>query len=239
MRCVDVDLGFHAHPEASEGAHPGVVMIHDVWGLSDHPRDLATRLAGEGFSVLALDLYRDLPDATIEDPGRFIRDLSDPRVLGVIQAGVDFLAAHPSSSGRPVGVTGFCMGGMYALLAACSCRGLSAAVPFYGMLSYEHGMLRAPEGHDPARKPRQPLDAARGLGCPLLAFFGEEDPYIPMADVERLRTALAGAAHPAEVRTYPGAGHAFMNDTRPEAYRPEAAADAWRRTLAFLRERLG
>jgi carboxymethylenebutenolidase len=235
----DVDLGFFADPNASNGPHPGVVMIHDVWGLSDHTRDLAARLAGEGFAVLALDLYRDLPDAKIDDPARFIRELSDPSVLADIQSAIDFLAVDDATAGRPVGVTGFCMGGMYALLAACSCTGLSAAVPYYGMLSYEHGMLRPPGDADRTRKPRQPLDAAPELGCPLLAFFGEEDTFIPNEDVERLRSALSRAAHPFEIRTYPGAGHAFMNDTRPEAYRPEAAADAWQRTLAFLGEKLG
>jgi carboxymethylenebutenolidase len=244
MQRRDLDLGTLVHPDASEGdasegAHPGVVMIHDVWGLADHTRDLATRLAGEGFAVLALDLYRGLPDAKIEDPGRFIRELSDPSVLADVQTGIDFLASDPASAGRPVGVTGFCMGGMYALLAACTCSGLSAAVSFYGMLSYEHGMLRPPDGVDRSRKPRQPLDAAPELGCPLLAFFGEADRFIPLADVERLRGALSEAAHPSEVRTYPGAGHAFMNDTRPEAYHPEAAADAWRRSVAFLGARLG
>jgi carboxymethylenebutenolidase len=235
----NVDLGFLVHPERSDALCPGVVMIHDVWGLADHTRDVATRLASEGFAVLALDLYRALPDSKIEDPGRFIRELSDPDVLADIQSGIDFLAADGASANRPIGVMGFCMGGMYALLAACTCNGLSAAVPYYGMLSYEHGMLQAPGGADSMRKPRQPLDAIPDLGCPLLAFFGEDDTFIPLGDVERLRAALSGAAQPFDVQTYPGAGHAFMNDTRPEAHRPEAAADAWRRTLTFLGEHLG
>ena len=153
MHSHDVELGYLAHLGA--GSHPGVVMIHDVWGLTDHTRDLARRLAAEGFGVLALDLYRREPPAKIEDPGRWIRELSDPEVLTDIQAGVDYLAGEPPTAGRRVGVTGFCMGGMYALLAACGCRGLSAAVPFYGMLSYEHGMLHAEGGSDPVRKDRK------------------------------------------------------------------------------------
>jgi carboxymethylenebutenolidase len=129
------------------------------------------------------------------------------------------------------------MGGMYALLAACSCRGLAAAVPFYGLLSHEHGILHDPAGLDPERKPREPLAAAAALGCPLLAFFGEQDEFIAPADVERLRKALAGAAQPSEIVVYPGAGHAFMNDTRPAAYRPEIAQQAWQRCVEFLRGR--
>ena len=231
-----MDLGYLAHPAGS--AHPGVVVIHDVWGLSDHSRDIARRLAGDGFAALAVNLYRRLPEVKIEDPGRFIRGLSDPAALAEVQAAVDFLGAHPAVSGHRIAVVGFCMGGMYALLAAAACRGLSGAVVFYGLLSHEGGMLHAGEGLDPARKPREPVAAAAEIDCPLLCFFGEEDEFVPLADVGRLREALSGASHPADVVVYPDAGHAFMNDTRPAAYRPEAAADAWRRMLASFRERL-
>lgn len=237
MRTQDLDLGFLAEP--GSGPRPGVVMIHDVWGLADHTRDLAQRLAAEGFGVLAVDLYLALGPVEIEDPGRFIRALSDPEVLADLQAAVDSLAAHPACAGQKVGMAGFCMGGMYALLAACSVRGLGACASFYGMLSYEHGLLHDEAGLDPARKPRQPLDAVPDLGCPLLACFGDSDDFIPQSDVECLRERLAGTGERHEVVVYPGAGHAFMNDTRPAVYRPEAAADAWTRLVHFLREHLG
>jgi carboxymethylenebutenolidase len=127
---------------------------------------------------------------------------------------------------------------MYALLAACQCRGLSAVEPFYGLLSHQHGILHAPGGLDPLRKPVQPLDAAPDLHCPLLAFFGDQDEFIPRADIEQLRQKLAQADAPSEIVIHPGAGHAFMNDTRPDAFRPEIAKRSWERTLAFLREHL-
>ncbi len=236
MRTEDVELGAFAHPGG--GPHPGVVMIHDVWGLSDHTRDLARRLADEGFGVLALDLYRRLSDWKIENPGAWMRDLSDPQVLADVQAGVEFLGADPATAGRGVGVVGFCMGGTYALLAACGVRSLAASVPFYGLLSHEHGLLHAEEGLDPARKPRQPLDAVADLACPVLAFFGDEDEFVPRADVDLLAERLAASAHETDVVVYPGAGHAFMNDTRPDAYRPELAARAWPRMVEFLRKHL-
>ena len=205
-------------------------MIHDVWGLSDHTRDLAGRLAADGFAVLAVDLYRQLPKAEIAEPGAWIRDLSDAAVLEELQGGVDFLASG-AAAGRRIGVTGFCMGGMYALHAACRCSGLSAAVAFYGMLRYAGPLLEGKAG--PA-----PLEVATELRCPLLACFGGQDPYIPAADVEELETRLEAAGPSSEVVVYPEAGHAFLNDTRPDAYRPEAAADAWARMLAFFREQL-
>lgn len=232
----ELELGHLAHPE--EGPSPGVVMIHDVWGLSDHTRDLAGRLAAEGFAVLAIDLYRREREVKIENPGVWMRGLSDPVVLADVQAGIDGLSGHEASRGRRIGVTGFCMGGMYALMAACACRGLSAAAPFYGLLSHGHGILHDPDGLDPQKKPREPLDWAPELACPLLAFFGGRDEFIPDEDVRELERRLAQADPPHEIVRYPEAGHAFMNDTRPEAYRPDDAADAWRRLVGFLKEKL-
>ncbi len=228
-----LEIGHLVAPDA--GAHPGVVMIHDVWGLSDHTRDLARRLAGEGFCVLAIDLYRETGRPRITDPASalaWIRELPDPIVMQTLQEGIDFLAAHPCVGGAKLGITGFCMGGQYALLGACTCRGLGAAVVFYGMLAYAKGL-------DPAKKPRAPLDAVPDLTCPLLGLFGADDALIPVADVQELERRLAKTGRPYEVKIYAGAGHAFMNDTRPEMYRPEAAKDAWGSMVAFFREHLG
>jgi carboxymethylenebutenolidase len=234
----ELALGYLAHRAAD--AQPGVVVIHDVWGLSDHYRDLARRLAADGFAALAVNLYRRTPEPKISDPGAWIRGLSDVQVIADVQAAVDALAAHASVAGRRIGVVGFCMGGTYAIHAAASCHGLSAAVPFYGMLSHEHGLLAAPPGEslDPARKPRSPLDAARAVRCPLLGCFGADDPYVPTDDVQRFDENLDASAQPHEVIVYAGAGHAFVNDTRAEMYRPEAARDAWSRMLAWFRRYL-
>jgi carboxymethylenebutenolidase len=230
----DVELGFLARPE---GPAPAVVMVPDVWGLYDHYKDLARRLAGEGFAVLALDLYRRIGGkpsiSTPEEAMVWIDGLDDRQVLDDVQAGVDFLAAGPASSAGSarVGVTGFCMGGQYALLAACTCTGLSACAPFYGMVRYAGGL-------DPERKPRAPLEALIDLTCPVLGFYGAEDHLIPQDDVDALRAGLTASAHGGEVILYPGAGHAFMNDSRPPLYREDAARDAWPRLVGFLRERL-
>lgn len=237
MQTQDLSQGFLVRPDT--GRHPGVVMIHDVWGLSDHTRDLATRLAGEGFAVLAADLYRRKGDYEISDPGAWMRGLSDVEAITDLQECIDLLAADAAGTGL-VGITGFCMGGMYAFLAACDCTGLSAAVPYYGLLSYEHGLLADPAGgvRDTTRRPHDVLSAAPRLGCPTLGFFGEDDEFIPVSDVRALEERLAATAQPSELVLYEGAGHAFMNDTRPEAFRSEIAAKAWGRTVDFLRSTL-
>jgi len=238
VQTAELELGYQVEPDA--GPHPGVVIVPDVWGLSDHYRDLARRLAGDGFAALAVNLYRREKELRISDPGRWIRSLDDRQVLADVQAAVDQLAAAASAAGRRIGVTGFCMGGQYAIHAAAGCRGVAAAVPFYGMLSHEHGLLAPPAGEalDPARKPRSPLDAAASARCPVLGLFGRDDPFIPVDDVRAFERQLEKSGQPHEVVLYDGAGHAFLNDTRPEMYRPEAARDAWRRMLAWFRRHL-
>lgn len=232
MQTRETDLGYWARPDV---LRTGVVVIHDVWGLSDHYRDLARRLADAGHGALAVNLYRREPAVQITDPGSFIRALDDRRMLEEIQAGIDFATAEGCAR---VAVMGCCMGGQYTLLAAAGCTGLSAAVAFYGMLSDAHGLLAPAPGEsiDPARKPRTPLTAAPSLRCPTLAFFGAEDAFIPLSDVRAFESALR-AEH--RVVVYPGAGHAFLNDTRPELYRPDAARDAWSRMLDWLGAHLG
>ena len=234
MHSEETEFGFLCHPK-SGGPHPGVVMIPDVWGLAEHTRALALKLARERFAVLAADPYRLTGRGEFDDPTsamKFIATLSDPLLLKTLQQCIHFLKEQPSVRARRVGVTGFCMGGQYALLAACGCTGLSACAPFYGMVRYEEGL-------DPALKPRSPLDALANLTCPVLGFYGGEDAIIPLADVRALEAALKAAPHPGAVQRYAGAGHAFMNDTRPALYRAAAARDAFARLVRFLRDELG
>ncbi len=233
----EVELGTLARP-APDGRGgveplPAIVLIPDVRGLYDHFRELAARLGEAGFLVLAIDLYRRDGPPVISDVASalaWMRGLDDTAVLADVQAAIDFLAAHPDSSGR-VGVTGFCMGGQYALLAACSGRGLSACVAFYGMLTLAADV-------DRVKKPRSVLEAIVDLRCPVLGLYGDEDPLIPLDAVRALDAGLAASGQPGEVVVYPGAGHAFVNDTQPDRYRPEAARDAWARMLAFFRDQL-
>jgi carboxymethylenebutenolidase len=230
-RDADTLRGYAAWPDASAPV-PGVVLIPDVRGLSDHYRDVARRLAGEGFFTLAVDLYSREGAPVLADMDavfRWIEALPDRRVLGDVAAAVDVVAARPEVRGRGVGITGFCLGGQYALMAACTVPRLAACVSWYGMLRY---------AETNERKPESPLAMAPRLVCPYLGLFGEEDGLIPGRDVEELRGILGNAGKTFEIVTYPGAGHAFFNDARPDVYRPRAAADAWPRAVAFLRRHL-
>jgi carboxymethylenebutenolidase len=212
-------------------AAPAIVLVPDVHGLSDLYREIGARFAARGFTTLVVDLYTREGAPKLASPAeamRWIAKLADPRILGDLDAALAFLRSSGPAS-RKVGITGFCMGGQYALLAACSLRGLSACVSFYGMVRYS-------ETND--LKPRSPLDAARDLSCPYLGIFGEEDALIPLSDVRELGEKLDASRKTFEIKTYAGCGHAFLNHTRADAYRAEAAADAFGRAVAFFEAHL-
>jgi carboxymethylenebutenolidase len=207
---------------------PAVIIIHDVRGLTDHYRDIAGRFANEGFFALAIDLYSregapELPD--MEAVFEWLQQLNDRRVLADIDAAVRFLGTRPEVRARSVGITGFCMGGRYALMAACAVQKLAACVSFYGMLRS-------------ADKAEDPLRLAPNLSCPYLGLFGEQDALIPRSDIKELESVLRRTGKTFETKIYSDAGHAFFNDQRPDTYKPEAAKDAWARAITFFRAHL-
>jgi carboxymethylenebutenolidase len=211
---------------------PGLILIPDVRGLGQHFIDVAGRFAAEGFATLALDLYSRegapvLPD--VSAALAWMRNLPDKRVLADIGAAARYMSRVEGITIGRMGITGFCMGGQYALMAACSQAGFAACVSWYGMLRYTEKS---------ALKPHDPLDMADKLQCPYLGLFGAQDELIPATDVEELRRLLSRSGKEFEIQTYAGAGHAFFNDSRPEVFRPLAAADAWSRATAFLEKAL-
>lgn len=232
-----VELGHFHRPKHGESL-PSVVLVHDVWGPSEHSRSLASDLASEGFGVLEIDLYRALAPVEIVDPGAWIRSLSDPAILADLERGADWLSESPCGRGRKVGLVGVCMGGTFTLLAACLSDRFAAAAPFYGILSYDDGMLADPNGRDRTKKPLSPIEAAGRLCTPLRASFGREDGLVPQADVDRLEAALASSGQAFEIDRYADAGHAFLNRTRPDAYREQASRQAWARVIPFLHDHL-
>lgn len=223
---------FLARP-AGAGPWPALVVVHEVFGLTDWIRAACRRFAGEGFLALAPDLWardrgRGFPEGTddLRSLKAFVETVPDARMTGDLAGAARFLAARPDVRRDGVGTAGFCMGGIYAFHLACE-EGtpVRACVDFYGRLRYD---VSSPE------HPRAPLDRVRELRCPFLGIFGAMDSLVPLKDVLALKETLGGRG---SVIAYPRAGHGFLNETRP-SYREEEAKDAWHRAVLFLRERL-
>src|ERR1051325_3343260 len=209
--------GYLAGMEAG-AQRPGLILVHEWWGLTEHIRGIADRFAAEGFVVLAPDLYEGKVTKDAQEAGRLMQSLDQQKALATLDAAVSYLKQQPGVRGGAIGVTGFCMGGSFALLLACHNQAIRAAAPFYG---------DAP-----------PDDMLKQLNAPVLFIGAELDQWITTDKMERLRDALRRYGKEGEVLIYPGANHAFFNDTRPEVYNREAAEDAWRRVVSFLSEKL-
>ena len=213
---------FVAAPNTKE-RRPAVIVVQEWWGLTDHIKDIARRCASEGYVAIAPDLYSRLGHALTTDAGeagKLMNTLKQEDGLNDLNATVAYLKSVPEVDGTRIGVTGFCMGGSYALMLPCVNPAIKAAVPFYGQVP----------------NPDAPLQK---LACPVLYLYGEDDGWITKADVQRLAAALKKYNKPGEIKTYPGAPHAFFRDNDPSVYRPEAAKDAWERTKAFFKQHLG
>jgi carboxymethylenebutenolidase len=228
-------------PTDADEPVPGVVLVHEVFGLDAHVREVAERLAREGFAVIAPDLYSREgvpgPASTAEEPApewsaeeirAAVQSLPDRRALADLEAAAVALGDRDRVDRRRIAVLGFCMGGRLAFLAGCTSQRVAATVVFYGR-------PRQPELSE--TKPFDPMELVLNLDRPLLAFYGGRDAGISMEDVEALRRRLADASKDFEIEVYPEAGHGFFNDRRP-AYDRAAAEEAWERTLRFLRASL-
>jgi carboxymethylenebutenolidase len=224
--------GYLAVPVGEFTQRPAVLVLHEVWGLDDHIRSVARRIAGEGYVALAPNLFSregPPPGTTIEELRPFMFRIPDLRVVKDLEAGITFLRANPLVSQRPIGAVGFCIGGTWARMLAIREGSLAAVVDFYGRLRY-------PELSD--NKPFQPIDRVAEMCCPYLGLFGGEDPVIPSSDLEELRWRLESAHRAFDIKVYPGAPHAFFNDSRA-LYQDPPAEIAWRDTTKFLSQHLG
>jgi carboxymethylenebutenolidase len=214
----NVSLGYLSTPDS--GAGPGVVVIQEWWGLNSHIRDVADRFAAEGFVALAPDLYHGRIAREPDEAGKLMMALNIDTAAKDLRAAVEYLLGEGGAVGDRVGVVGFCMGGMLALYAGTVAPDqVGAVVDFYG-------------GHPNVRPDWSNLQA------PVLGLFGEKDGFVNAEAVRAVDEALTAAGKAHELHTYPDADHAFFNDERPEVYKPDAAADAWQRTLRFFRQHL-
>jgi carboxymethylenebutenolidase len=210
--------GYLAMASSDGVRNVGVVVLQEWWGLNDHVKDIVERFAAQGYHALAPDLYHGVIATEPDEAGKMLMGLN------VAQAAADMrgAVAHLRElTGKPVGIVGFCMGGALSLYAACdNPEGIGACVDFYG-------------GH-PAVKPNLAV-----LQAPVLGIFAENDGGVSPAVVKSLDEQLTTLGKEHDFTIYPGVGHAFFNNDRPQVYDAEASADAWGKTLAFFAKNLG
>lgn len=209
--------GYLAKPTVGE-FYPGVVLIQEWWGLVPHIKDVANRFARQGFVTLAPDLYHGREASEPDEARKLAMELDRERAVGEIAAAVRYLQRWETPEPRSVGIVGWCMGGSLAVSTAAVCQEVGATVTFYGM-------------------PRD-LEQLPAIKSPLLGLYAGHDHGITLEAVDELQRRLERDGTPHEIHIYQEAQHAFFNDARPHIYDPQAAEDAWGRTLAWFRRYL-
>ena len=228
----EMDL-YASVPSGSAGfspPYPAVLVAQHATGVDAFIQDICDRLAGEGFAAVAPNLYHRVTDPALlnEQPRpRPAALLSDPDISADINATVDWLRNHDAIQSERIGVTGFCMGGRVAWLAAATNPHFKAVVPYYG------GNLTATWGAGDTT----PFALASNINCPMLFHFGEIDENPSRDDMRTLDAELARLGKSHQFYTYPGANHAFMNPAGGR-YQEAAAVASWPRTLEFFAQHL-
>ncbi len=228
-----------AYIAGRENNRAGIILIHEVWGLNKNIRSLTDRLAAQGYLVLAPDLIShtgitEKMDQSIlaEAANPATRDEAQKKMRAIMtpirseefgsetveRLKICFNFMRQEYSLKKIAVMGFCFGGTYSYSLAVNEPDLAAALPFYG---------HAPEKEEELAK----------ISCPVMAFYGEKDTAL-VQDLPRLQNSMKKLNKDFRFKVYPNTGHAFMNDTNPTTYNKEAADDAWREALRFLKTHL-
>ena len=220
--------GYLTQPTTA-GRYPAVVVIQEIWGVNSHIQSVTERFPSQGYVGLApalfhregrmtLGLYEEMETA-LARLGR----CTDANILADVKAAVAYVKAQPFVDPQRIGIVGFCFGGRVSYQAACNIPDLKAAVVFYG------GRILQPlGGAGPA-----PVEQTANITAPVLGLFGEEDGNPSPADVAKIADELNKHGKTYEFHMYPGCGHGFHCDGRA-SYRPEAAKDAWAKTMAWF-----
>jgi carboxymethylenebutenolidase len=230
----DTIKGYLAQPN-QPGRYPGIVVIHEAFGLVEHIRDIARRFANIGYNALAPDLYHRAgsPDPNnMESVFPVMFGLPDTQAVGDLEAAAEHLRGLPGATGK-IGAIGFCSGGRQTLLFACSSNKVDAAVDCWGGFIHR----ATPDAETTSARPTPILNMVDRLHCPLFAVFGEEDQNPTVAQSEELRSRAQRAGKDVTVKVYKNAGHAFLADYRP-SYREGPAAELWRDAVEFFDKHL-
>jgi len=198
-----------------KGPFPGIVVIHEWWGLNDWVKEQAARLSGLGYVTLAIDLYRGKVATTPEEAHEIMRGLPEDRAKRDLHAAVEFLGSQGNVDKNRLGAIGWCMGGGFSLDVALQEPTLKADVINYGHLAT-----------DP--------ESTKKINAAVLGLFGAQDRGIPVEDVKKFEQLLKQQGKKIDVTIYADAGHGFQNPNNKDGYRAEDAADAWKRIVNFF-----
>lgn len=209
--------GYLAKPQNAEGDLPGLIVIHEWWGLNDNIRMMTRRLAGEGYTALAVDLYNGKVAESSDSAGTYARSVEQEQALDNLSQAYDYLTNTRNATG--IGTIGWCFGGGWSLQTALAMpEQVDATVIYYGRLVTDQEQLKK-------------------LSMPILGIFGAEDSGIPPSTVNEFEAALKEVGVQNSIHIYDGAGHAFANPSGRN-YVEKAAQDAWMKTTAFFEEHL-
>ncbi|UJR83491.1 dienelactone hydrolase family protein [Sandaracinus amylolyticus] len=200
-----------------DGVVPGLIIVHESFGITDQVRALCDRFAAEGYLALAPDLYHGETATNAEEASRLMQRLSTTEAMQDVAAAMIRLEQDARCNGR-IGIVGFCMGGAMAFAAATSIEGLRAAVPFYGI-------------------PIPGYFEASKVKCPIQAHFAQRDEWATPARAQKFQSEVQVHGGEMELHVY-DAGHAFMRDGDQRTYDAKAAQEAWARALAYLASKL-
>jgi carboxymethylenebutenolidase len=207
--------GYLALPASGRG--PGLIVIQEWWGLVPHIKEVADRLAAQGYVALAPDLYHGKTTAEPDEAGKLMMSMKMDEAAKDMSGAYDYLKQRPECTGK-IGSVGFCMGGGLSLYIA-TLKPIDACVVYYGVLM----------GVQP--------DLSK-LKAPVLGHYAEHDTFASPEKAHELEKQIRDLGKHAQMYIYTGTEHAFFNDTRPEVFNHAAAETSWERTLAFLKEHL-
>ena len=204
---------------SGKGPFPGIIVIHEWWGLNDWVKEQASKLADQGYAALAVDLYRGKVATTPDEAHELMRGVPEDRATRDLHAAFEFLKSQSNVKKDRMASIGWCMGGGYSLDVALQEPTLTAAVINYGHLAVD-------------------ADSLKKINASILGLFGGQDRGIPVDDVKKFEQNLKQMGKKVEIVIYPNAGHAFENPNNKDGYRPDDEADAWKRTVKFLESTL-
>ena len=219
---------YRAMPK-SGGSFPIVLVVEEIFGVTDHIKDICRRFAKLGYIAIAPELFARQGDVSQitnvnEIISKVVSKVSDAQVMSDLDAAASW-AAKNHGDARRLGITGFCWGGRITWLYSAHNPNLKAGVAWYGN----------PTGRPSELQPKHPIDLVASMNAPVLGLYGGQDQGIPVTAVDQMREAMKAANKPAELIVYPDAPHGFNADYRP-SYRKEAAEDGWKRLLAWFKK---